>query len=117
MSLTKVQVQPLHAGGMEVTLTVPCSEGPVDFVLLAERDRDGDWRVSIPWPDPDAEPDMPDLTSLPGGYEVANGILYLASDEQLRPLLCTGCGESLGAIDQPDDGGAAHPECATGEQR
>lgn len=66
-------------GGVTVTVHVPCSEGVLDLVIDVERDREGDWRVFIPWPE---NGDVDEgIGYLPGDYEVVNGILYLAAPE------------------------------------
>lgn len=74
----QVIVHPDAGGGMTVSLVVPCSDRDARFVLSAERDNDGDWRVFIPWPNDEDD----DRIALIDGMEVSNGILYLAASGQ-----------------------------------
>lgn len=68
----------LGRGGVSVTVHVPTYETEsCEFTISVERDKDGDWVVSLPWPD-----DIPtDQTFLLNGMEVANGVLYLGAPD------------------------------------
>jgi hypothetical protein len=72
-----VEVVPLDDGGVDVTLSVTTYEGVINFKLTAERDKDGDWNVHLPWPTNKlrAEP------ALVNGIEVYNGIAYLGAPD------------------------------------
>ncbi len=76
-------VTPDDKGGMTVTLFVPTYEGGANLTISAERSNDGDWVVSIPWPDDPATADKGLLLSGPPDeqYEVVNGLLYLGAPD------------------------------------
>lgn len=91
-------------GGIAVTVVVPTYEGGATFHITVERDNDGDWRVSIPWPDEvtvdDGAPvsfgDHESVSGLIDGMEVTNGILYLGAPDE---VLCKKCGEPIAEED------------------
>lgn len=70
------KVTPGENGGLTVEVDVPTYSGGARFRLLVERDKDGDFRVFVPWPDTDSsEPVLID------GMECFNGILYLGAPD------------------------------------
>jgi hypothetical protein len=66
----QARVIPGRAGGISVTVDVPCYGGMHPLSVTVERDRGGDWVVT-----------MPDTSDL----EVMNGITYLGAPDIKRP--------------------------------
>ena len=46
-------ITPRDSGGLQVDVDVPTYGGGARFTVSVDRSPDGDWVVSIPWPDTD----------------------------------------------------------------
>lgn len=70
--------RPLWEGGVEVTVEIPTyAPEKCELRLIVERDKDGDWVVTIPWPE-ELTHEEPYLLQ---GMEVLNGHLYLGAPD------------------------------------
>lgn len=72
--------------GLSASLFVPTYGGGQTFTITAERDNDGDWRITIPWTEAS---DTDEPVTLANGDEVLNGFLYLGAPDCPTPRKAT----------------------------